>query len=447
MNNAEIITREKRGKLLVKYVVPSLLSMLSVFLFTIVDGVFVGQGVGTDALGAVNIVFPYIMIFNAFVMLTTIGGLTISAIRIGRGDNKGANEVFMHSTTLTAVVSAIFSLAAILFTEPLCRLMGADDTFIKMACDYLFWYGVFLVPCGLCTCLNGFGRNDGVPGLVTISVVVSTALNIFGDWLLIFPLHMGLKGAAIATGVSQAISFLITLTHFLSKKGNMYPTKFKINWRLVSKMTLRGLPECTSQFCVPLTTIITNIIMIKTLGPIGVNAYSIICYVACFSVAIFVGCAEGLQPLFGQCYGKSNETELKFYKRAGIIISAVGSIIVTVIIIVLKNPICVLYGTDAATMPMTLSAFPKYSWGFIMQAFNVIISAYLYSTTRTKQALAINILRSFSVNILVVIFLPMIFGSDAIWYTFGVYEGIVAIIAFVLMIIADKKGATGHALE
>lgn len=447
MNNTEIITKENRSKLLVKYVVPSLLSMLSVFLFTIVDGVFVGQGVGTDALGAVNIVFPYVMIFNAFVMLTTIGGLTISAIRIGRGDGKGANEVFMHSATLTFIVSAIFSLCAIIFTEPLCRLMGADDTFIKMACDYLFWYGVFLIPCGLCTCLNGFGRNDGVPQLVTISVIVGTVLNIFGDWLLIFPLHMGLDGAAIATGVSQTISFLITLTHFISKKGNMYPAKFKINWKMTGKMIVRGLPECVSQFCVPLTTIITNIIMIDTLGPVGVNAYSIICYVACFSVAIFVGCAEGLQPLFGQCYGQSNEKELRFYKQAGIFISVVGSIIITIIIIALEKPICILYGTDAATMPMTLASFPKYSWGFIMQAINVIISAYLYSTTRTKQALTINILRSFVVNILVVIFLPMIFGNDAIWYTFGVFEGIVAIIAVILMITADKKGATGHALE
>lgn len=447
MNNTEIITRENRSKLLVKYVVPSLLSMLSVFLFTIIDGIFVGQGVGTDALGAVNIVFPYIMIFNSFVMLTTIGGLTISAIRIGRGDGKGANEVFMHSATLTFIVSAIFCLAAIIFTEPLCRLMGADDTFIEMACDYLFWYGIFLIPCGLCTCLNGFGRNDGVPGLVTVSVIIGTALNIFGDWLLIFPLHMGLKGAAIATGVSQVISFIITLTHFLSKKGNMYPSKFKINWKLTGKMVVRGLPECISQFCVPLTTIITNIIMINTLGPVGVNAYSIICYVACFSVAIFVGCAEGLQPLFGQCYGQSNEKELKFYKQAGLFISIVGSIIITVIIILLEKPICILYGTDAATLPMTLASFPKYSWGFIMQAVNVVISAYLYSTTRTKQALAINILRSFVVNILVVIFLPMIFGDDAIWYTFGVFEGIVAIVAIVLMITADKKGATGHALE
>ncbi len=443
MNTAEI-TKQNRRKLLAKYLTPTILSYLSVFLFTIVDGIFVGQGVGVDALGAVNLVFPYVMFFNAVTMLTTIGGLTICAIRFGRGDKEGANEVFMHSLVLTLAVSVLFSFFAVVFPEPLCRLMGANETFLSMAKEYLFWHGVFMLTDGALIALNGFCRNDGRPALVSAGVITATALNVFGDWLLLFPLKMGLKGAAIATGVSQVVGLLIVLSHFVFKKGSLRFRKERPNRSLTGKILLRGLPECISQFCVPITTILTNRVLVSMLGDSAVNSFSIISYVSCFSVAIFAGCAEGLQPLFGQCYGSGNEKELKFYKRAGLLISGIGSVIITVIIVALTEPICVLYAADAATMAVTVPALPEYAWGFIVQAFNVVISAYLYSTTRTKQAVIINCLRSFVVNILVVLILPRIFAPDIIWFTFGIYEAIVLVVSIILMQTSDRKGVIGR---
>ena len=107
---------KSRSKNLVKYVVPTILSSVSYFLFTIIDGIFVGQGVGTDALGAVNIAFPFVMVVCATFMLTTIGGVTVVAIRLGRGDEKGANQAFMHSLSATALVALVLCLAGTLLT-------------------------------------------------------------------------------------------------------------------------------------------------------------------------------------------------------------------------------------------------------------------------------------------------------------------------------------------
>ena len=445
--NAADITKQNRGELLVKYLIPTILGNLSVFLFTIVDGIFVGQGAGVDALGAINLVFPFIMFFNAVSMLTTIGGLTICAIRFGRGDEDGANEVFIHSFIMTVVIGILFCFLAVVFPEPLCRMMGANDTFIGMAKDYLFWYGVFMIPCSMLVSLHGFVRNDGRPTLASVSTIIAASLNIFGDWLLIFPLHMGLKGAAIATGIAQTVELLILLSHFAMKKGALRFHRREWKWNLTGMVLLRGLPECISQFCVPITTILTNWVLVSMLGDSAVNSYSIICYVSCLSVAIFTGCAEGLQPLFGQCYGSENETELKFYKRAGLIISGGGSAIITGIIIALTIPICHLYAADAATMAVTVPALPEYAWGFVMQAFNVVIGAYLYSTTRTKQAVIINCLRTFVVNVVAVLLLPRIFPPQIIWFSFGLYEAIVLVIAVILMQASDRKGVIGRALE
>ncbi len=127
------------------------------------DGIFVGQGVSTNTLGAVNLTMPFVMIVNALFQLTTIGGVAIIAVRLGRGDHDGANQAFMYAVTGTVVISALLMLAGTCLTGPLCRLMGAGDTFYALTKDYLFWYSLFIIPSGLSTALQGFYRNDGSP--------------------------------------------------------------------------------------------------------------------------------------------------------------------------------------------------------------------------------------------------------------------------------------------
>ncbi len=421
--------------------------MVSFFLFTVIDGIFVGQGIGTDALGAINIVFPVEMIFNGVCLLFSIGGGTIMAIRMGRGDTEGANHVFLNSITMVFLVSVAFSAICIFLTEPLCRMLGATDTFLKMTCDYQFWYGACFVPIGLLIGLNVFCRNDDDPVLVSVGMVIAVSFNVFGDWLFIFPLKMGMTGAAIATDLAQILQLGIVMFHFFRKKGILRFRRFRPDLPLIGKMAMRGLPECISQFSVPVSTIVTNLMLVQYVGDVGVNAYSVICYVAAFSVAIFAGCAEGLQPLFGNCYGAKNEKDLKYYFRSGMLIGVIGAVLVLVLLWFVEEPLCRLYAVDGETMKMTLDSMFKYSWGFVLQAVSVIISAYLYSTTRTRAATVINVLRSFAVNVAVIILLPYLFGAEAIWYTFGVFEGIVMIVSLILLWRCDRNGAIGTALE
>ena len=421
--------------------VPTILSSLSIFLFSIIDGVFVGRGVGTDALGAVNIAFPFIMIFNALLMLFTIGGLTITAIRFGRQDHEGANQSFMHSFVMALIISALFSAAGLVFTRPLIRLMGGSDYFLDQASDYLFYYSLFMIPCGIYYALNGFVRTDGDPVLVSASVISSSLINIVLDWLLIFPLKMGLKGAALATGIAQSIGLIIVLIHFFRKKGILKVRPVKTDWGLTGKIMIRGLPECVAQVGVPLSTILMNYGLTRWISETAVNAFSILAYTASFAVSIFMGTAEGIQPLFGFSYGAKDEDGLKYYLKAGLWISIIGSTLITAAVILLRSPICILFGADAETSRMTIKAMPLYAWGFIIEAVNVIISGYLYSTTKTKQALIANILRSLVMNTVVIVLLPYLFGPQSLWITFGVYEVFVMIASFILLRQADKNGA------
>ncbi len=430
----------QRTKNLCKYVIPTVLSCVSYFLFTVIDGIFVGQGVGTNALGAVNIAFPFVMVVCAAFMLTTIGGVTVVAIRLGRGDEYGANEAFMHALSATVAVAVVMCLAGTVFADELCLLLGANDTFFDYVYDYVFWYSIFIIPSGLSTAMQGFCRNDGSPILVSAAVIIGTACNIFGDWLLIFPLKMGLKGAAIATGASQTITLLVVSAHFVARRGKLRIRRFKPDAALYKKLVIRGLPECISQLAVPAAIVTTNYVLLAKIGDIGVNVYSIIGYVASFSVAVFIGTAEGLQPLFGRCYGAKNEQDLKYYLRAGMIINFAGSVLIYILLLFIGRPICTMFGADAETLSYTLESMPKYAWGFSVMALNTIISAYLYSTKRSKQAIIMNVLRSFVFDIAVIILLPEIFGAEIIWHTFGIFEAMVLAVAIVLLKSSEKNG-------
>lgn len=429
-----------RTKKVVKYVVPAMLSNVCFFLFTIVDGVFVGNGVGTNGLGAVNLVMPFTMLVQALFMLINIGGVTILAVRLGRGDTEGANHVFRNGIIFLIAVSAVLCFIGTVLAGPVCTLLGANETFHQLCVDYLFWYSLFIIPSGLSVGMQNYCRNDGSPSLVGIAVIISTACNIFGDWLLIFPFSMGTKGAAIATGVSQTIAFFIMLIHFIRRKGVLRFGMTKLDGKLLRDITVHGLPEGIGQLATPIMTLCMNLVLVSKLGDIGVNAFSVISYVASFTVAVFFGTSEGLQPLFGQSYGAKNEKDLKFFFKTGLYINFFGSVIVSGLIILFSRQICTLFGTDPSTLEYTLRVMPMYSWGFVIMAFNVMISTYLYSTERSIQAIIINFLRSMVINSAVILLLPQILGANIIWLTFGIYEAVVLVIAFALLRYSERNG-------
>jgi len=263
-------------------------------------------------------------------------------------------------------------------------------------------------------------------------VIVTTVCNIFGDWFLIYPMAMGTKGAAIATGISQTIGLLIILVRFARKRGNLRFGKTKLNAGLFRDIIVHGLPEGISQLATPVMTLCMNFVLIQRIGDLGVNAFSVISYIASFSMAAFFGASEGLQPLFGQSYGAKNEKDLKFYFKAGLSISAVGSAVITVLAILLGKQICGLFGADATTTEYVAAALPQFAVGFIITAVNVMISAYLYSTERSALSTSISILRSLIINSAVILILPHIFGDGAIWFSLLVYESIVLAIAYEL---------------
>lgn len=433
-----------RTRNLMTYVFPAIIGQVAFFLFTIVDGIFVGRGVGENALGAVNIVNPFVMIVNALYLLVTIGGAAVAAVRHGRGDKDGANHAFMHSFTLMVILAVILTVIGTCFTKPVGRLLGANAVYLPYVADYLFWYSAFIIPSAMAILLQFFCRNDGSPVLVMAAMLSASALNIFLDWLFVFPMQKGVAGAAVATGISQTFSFLLLATHFVFRKGDLRICKFKWENTLLKKIIVRGMPEALAQFAMPVATLWMNIVLIDKLGELAVNTFGVISYVASFAMAIFLGVSEGVQPLFGQAYGEKNDSDLHFYFKAACLTGLTGSVVVYIALLFTSGAISKLFVTDIATIEYVTQVLPAYASGFIMMSLNVLISTYLYSTKRTTQAVILNVLRGFVFTMATILVLPNILNASIIWFAFAIYEALSLVVGSVLIWSSEKNGILYH---
>lgn len=430
----------KRSKRLIQYVVPTVLASCSSFLYTIVDGIFVGQGVGTEGLGAVNLAMPYVMIITALGMLMTIGGITMTAIHLGSKNEDAANHVFRHSISASAGIGMLLMIFGMVFAEQIAKICGANGTFMEMTAEYIFYYSMFSLPFLMSVCMQGFVRNDGEPGLVSIAVVIASVTNIILDWVLVFPLQMGIKGAAIATGLGQLVSFLILLIHFIKKKGVLSFGRFQPEFKIWGEALTRGLPEMITHFGTPITTLCMNRMLLQTLGDQAVPAFSVMSYIMSFAIGLFIGVSEGMQPLFGQSYGARETEDLKYYFRAGIRVNVITSIVIYILVSLFGRAICALFNSDTMLADIAAGALPRFAWSFVFIAINLMISAYLYSTKRTSQAVIIAVFRCIILNSVCILLLSAVFGGGIVWFTPGIAEVIGFMIAFILWKNSEKEG-------
>lgn len=432
--------QSSRRKVIFQNVAPAILANACVFLFSVVDGIFVGRGAGVEALGAVNIALPFVLIVQALNAMASIGGVTITAIRFGRGDNDGAQDAFMHAVSINFLVGCLVTLLGCTLTGPICQLLGASGNYLPLAKDYVFWWALFAVANSVSLNLQSFCRNDGNPSLVAITNVVITSLNIFLDWLFVFPMGKGVAGAAIATGISQVVGLCVILTHFVFKKGNLRIRRYRPKGKLYRKIVLRGLPEAIAQFSTPVTTFCMNQTLLATYGSLGINAFSVISYLSSFTMAVFFGASEGMQPLFGLAYGARQDDDLHHYYKAGQMISLIGSGICVAVYVLFPHSLCQLFGADAVTTDFTALHMWEYCWGFLVGSVNTMISAYLYSTKRSGHAIVLNLIRSLIMNSLVILCAPMVFGAGIVWHTFGIFETIVMVFSIATRRFSERNG-------
>ena len=422
-------------KQLCSYIFPAVGSLFVTYLYNVMDGIFVGQGVGSAALGAVNIGVPFITFAVAIVSMFPMGGATVIAIRMGRGDKEGANHAFMTALTLTVLTAVILTIIGTVFSQQIVDLSGArklEDEMRRMSADYLFYYSAFSMPMLMSNCLSVFVRNDGSPTLSFIGMCTGAVSNIFLDWLFIFPLQMGVVGAAIASGLGQIFSLLILLSHFIHKHGNLRIRRFSLQPVLIKKICRRGAPEAVTQFTTPVTALCYNLVLAGLVGDIGVSTYSVLSFIYSLANAVLSGVAQGLQPLWGNSYGKRDTKEINDYFRFGITVNLVLSVLVYAGLVFFNEPTICIFSQEIVLVKAASKALPVFALSFIPMALNLVYTSLLYSTKRTKQSDIIAICRGIVIKAIAIFCIPVIWGVKAIWAAPFATEMITFAIAVVL---------------
>ena len=386
------------GKTLCRYILPATGGLCVTYLYNVVDGIFVGQGVGAAALGAVNLAVPFITSVVAIAAMFPMGGATVVAIRMGRGDQEGANRAFMTAFALTLLASVALMLVGMCFAQEIADLSGAarlSGGMRTMAADYLFYYTAFSVPMLMSTCLSVFVRNDGSPALSFVG--------------------MGVVGAAIASGLGQVASVLVLLTHFLRKKGRLRFCRFPVDPALIGKLCKRGLPEAVSQLNTPVTALCYNLVLANLMGDLGVSTFSVLSYLSSLANAILSSVAQGLQPLWGNCYGRRDTEGLRRLFRSGLAVNLAASAVIWGLLCLFDRPIIQVFSPDADLVRTAAGALPLFSLSFLPMALNLVCTAFLFSTKRTLPASVIDVSRGIVVKALAIFALPALLGSGAIW--------------------------------
>ena len=405
-------------KSLCRYIFPAMGGLFATYLYNVVDGIFVGQGVGSAALGAVNIGVPFITFAVAIAAMFPMGGGTVVAIRMGREDKEGANHAFMTAFLLTLLASLLLTLIGMAFSRQIVDLSGGrtlSHTMRDMAADYLFYYCAFSVPMLMSTCLSVFVRNDGSPALSFAGMCVGAGANIFLDWLFIFPMKMGVVGAAIASGLGQVFSVAVLLSHFVRKRGSLRFRRFPVSGALIGKICKRGVPEAASQLTTPVTALCYNLMLARLVGDIGVSTFSVLSFIYSLVNAILSGTAQGLQPLWGLCYGERDTDGMNLYFRWGIRINAILSVVIYGLLFLFAEPVIQIFNRDPELVQNASAALSLFGLSFIPMALNLIYTAFLYSTKRTLQADAISLSRGVVLKAAAIFCIPVLLGIDVIW--------------------------------
>ncbi|MCE9655822.1 MATE family efflux transporter [Clostridium celatum] len=405
-----------------KYAVPSALAMFVSSLYTIIDGIFVGQGVGDSALAAVNIVMPFtIMLFGVATMFAVGGGDLVSK-NIGSNNKEKAVNIFRQVFKLLLILSIGVSLISVIFSKYIVKILGATDTLIPLASTYLRYYSLFCIPNLIGIALNSFVRNDGRPKIAMISILAGAVTNIVLDYIFIFPLQFGIKGAAIATGLGQVVTIGILLPHFIRKKGILTFGNIKLEKKTIKEFVNIGFPSFFAEVSFSIIIFFMNVVLVNYGGEKSLSAFAIINYITTNIYMVLLGLSLGVQPLLSYNYGaKKSDKMLKFYSltlKAAVIVNIV---FISICFIFGKGMISI-FTSDATIANISYIGLNLINIGFVMVGFNLTSTVYYQAINMPKISNIFCLCRSIILLPLILFILSKLLGINGIWISLLVSE-------------------------
>ena len=323
-------------------------------------------------------------------------------------------------------------------------MLGATDNLAPMATEYLRYYAIFCTPNLVGVVLNSFVRNDNRPKLAMVSTIAGAITNIVLDYVFIFPLGMGIKGAAIATGLGQIVTVSILLPHFIRKRGVLSFGKVSMDKNIIKEVTNIGFPSFLGQLSFSIIVFLHNMALSSYMGEIGISTYSIINYITTNIYMVLLGLTFGAQPLISYNFGRKDKEKMLGFYKVNVISSLVVSISAAAVCYIFGTYVVGIFTTDAEVASLAYNGLKIACLAYIIGSVNLDTLVYYQAVEIPKFSNLISIFRSMVFLPVCLFVLPRIFGLNGIWASVLTSE----IITFVVMyIIANVKKYTDIVLN
>ena len=427
--------KDNISKLFIKYFIPTVSAMIVTALYIVVDGMFVGKGVGSDGLAAVGIVVPIFTVFQSIQLLLGVGGSTVASIALAKGNRKYANNIFLQSTFVIIIITLFITLISLIYTEEIARLMGANDDIIENVKIYYRTMVIYAVFSTLNPAWSFFIRLDGAPKYAMFSMICGALINIILDYLFIFPMKMGIYGAALATGIGHITSVLIFIYYFLKKSKYFSFSLVKLKYKDLKKVMIIGTPGFITNIFTGITMVTFNTVIMNTLGKNGVTTYGIINYLHPLILFIFMSIGQSIQPIASYNYGKNNFSRMKEVYIYGQKSAVFIGIFFTVLGLFGSEILTSLFIKNTSTAySLAIKSLPIFYINYIFYGITSVTVSYYQAIEETKKANLITLGRGFLFVMGAILILPNIFGDKGIWLATPVAEmlGFIMVIYFYL---------------
>ncbi|MEO2189534.1 MATE family efflux transporter [[Clostridium] innocuum] len=424
-----------------KFVIPSVVSMLVFNLYTMVDGIYVARFVGEHALSAVNISMPYVNFIFAFSILFSVGTSTIVAIFRGENNMKSANETFTRNTIFLTVCALIITLLALVFQNELALFLGASEVTLPYVHDYLgvlIWFTFFFI---VSYSMEVLVKTDGFPKLATAAVSVGAVTNIVMDYVLVVHVGMGIRGAAIATGLSQVLTFTVFTIHFLGKRGTIHWCKTTMDLSVYKRIIPIGTADFITELSAGTIIFLFNHAILKHIGDNGVVTYTVITYIYNIVIMTFTGISQGMQPLVSFYRGRREENTCRLFLRYALY-STFAMSMLALAICLFMTPALVSIFIDASRAELftyTVHAFRIYSLCYLVIGYNIVCSGYFAAVEKSGYSFAISLLRGFVLIAASIWIMGELFQGEGIWYATLVCESSTLVVSIWCMLRSQKK--------
>lgn len=426
---------------LLRFTLPSITMMIFTSIYSVVDGLFVSNLIGENALSAVNIMFPVAMIIGAVGFMLGAGGSAIVARTMGEGKQELANRYFSMIILCVLGLGVSLSLLSLLFVEPLARLVGASDLLMDDCLAYgsVILGGSFVFM--LQITFQTFFVTAELPKVGLFFSLASGVTNVILDYLLMGPLNLGIVGAAWGTVLGYGVGGVLPLLFFLKPPvGTLRLCPTRLYWRELKNACVNGSSELMSNLSASLIGILYNLQLMRMVGELGVAAYSVMMYVDFAFAAVFLGFSMGSGPIISFHYGAGNEGELRSLFRKSVTVIGAASVSMVVLAQVLGRPLAMAFvGYNPELLEMTVRGFRIFALSYLFCGMGVYGSGFFTALCNGAVSALISFLRLFLFRGDMVILLPLFLKLDGIWLAVVVADALGALIAVLLIWMYRKR--------